>query len=99
LIGGVLVGAAVAALATGAFRWESFESPAQTGRYLAGGAAMGRGGGLAGGCTVGAGLTGVPTLSVAAILALGAIVAGGWATDRALRGVGRDRLSHAMPAE
>lgn len=77
LIGGVLVGALVAALTFGTFRWQSFETPAQTGRYMAGAVLMGVGGVLAGGCTVGAGLSGVPTLSVAAILALGAIAAGG----------------------
>jgi len=37
---------------------------------------------LAGGCTVGAGLSGGSTLSVAALLALAAIIAGGWVTTR-----------------
>jgi uncharacterized membrane protein YedE/YeeE len=76
LLGGVVAGAFFAALLGGRFRWQSFESPRQTGRYLAGAALMGVGGVLAGGCTVGAGLSGVPTLSVAAILALAAIAAG-----------------------
>ena len=77
LIGGVLSGALIAALASGRFQWQSFESPRQTGRYLAGAALMGAGGVLAGGCTIGAGLSGVPTLGLSAILALGAIAAGG----------------------
>lgn len=76
LLVGVLLGALVAALLSGQFRWQSFESPAQTGRYMAGAGLMGVGGVLAGGCTVGAGLSGVPTLSVAALLALAAIAAG-----------------------
>ena len=38
---------------------------------------MGVGGVLAGGCTIGAGLTGVSALGISAILALLAIVAGG----------------------
>ena len=38
---------------------------------------MGVGGILAGGCTVGARLAGIPTLSISAILALAAIAAGG----------------------
>ena len=45
---------------------------------------MGVGGVLAGVCTLGAGLAGVPTLSFAALLALGAIGLGAVATDRAL---------------
>lgn len=85
LIGGVLVGAAVLSLTAGRFRWQSFESPRQTGRYLSGAVLMGMGGVLAGGCTVGAGLSGVPTLGLSAILALAATAAGGLATDRLLR--------------
>lgn len=85
LVGGVLIGALAAALIFGNFRWQSFESPAQTGRYLAGAVLMGVGGVLAGGCTVGAGLSGIPTLSIAALLAIGAIVAGGVLMDRILR--------------
>ncbi len=76
LVGGVVAGALMMSLIGGRFRWQSFESPAQTGRYLAGAALMGMGGVLAGGCTLGAGLSGVPMLSVAAMLALAAIVAG-----------------------
>ncbi len=76
LIAGVLGGALVASLLFGSFKWQSFETPAQSGRYMAGAALMGVGGVLAGGCTVGAGLSGIPTLSVAAILALLAIVLG-----------------------
>ena len=85
LVGGVLIGALAAALLSGGFRWQSFESPAQTGRYLSGAVLMGVGGVLAGGCTVGAGLSGIPTLSIAALLAIGAIVTGGVLADRILR--------------
>ncbi|NHQ72902.1 YeeE/YedE family protein [Roseovarius gahaiensis] len=98
LIGGVLVGAVLAALLTGRFEWQSFDSPRQTGRYLAGAVLMGLGGVLAGGCTVGAGLAGVPTLSLAAVLALGAIIAGGMLADRVLRGVQQPKPD-AIPAE
>lgn len=76
LIGGVLAGAVLAAVLSGRFTWEGFESPAQMGRSMSGAALMGVGGVMAGGCTVGAGLSGVSTLSVAALLALGSIVAG-----------------------
>lgn len=85
LLGGVILGALISALLSGGFQWQSFESPRQTGRYMAGAVLMGLGGVLAGGCTVGAGLAGVPTLSLAAILALASIIAGGLVAQRALR--------------
>ena len=84
LFGGTVGGAALSSLVNRRFKWESFSSPAQTGRYALGGALMGVGGVLAGGCTLGAGLAGVPTLSFAALLALAAIVAGAVLTNLAL---------------
>lgn len=98
LFGGVLVGAAALALISGRFRWQSLESPAQTGRYLAGAVLMGFGGVLAGGCTVGAGLAGVPTLGIPALLALGAIAAGAIATDRALARFSESSSGSAAPS-
>jgi len=86
LIGGVFTGALLLSLFNRRFQWQSFTNPAETGRYLAGAVLMGTGGVLAGGCTVGAGLSGVPTLSLAAILALAAITTGAIATDRLLNG-------------
>ena len=82
LIGGVILGALASALLAGRFQWQGFDGPAQMGRYLSGGALMGFGGVLAGGCTVGAGISGVATLSVAAVLALLAISAGAWVAGR-----------------
>lgn len=82
LLGGTLAGAAALALLSGRFRWQSFVSPRETLRYAAGGALMGIGGVLAGGCTLGVGLSGVPTLSLAAIIGLLAIVGGARAADR-----------------
>lgn len=101
LIGGVLGGALVASLLGRRFKWQSFESPAQTGRYMAGAVLMGIGGVLAGGCTIGAGLSGVPTLGVSAIVALAAIGLGGWATDRVLnaRRAGSDGSAATQPAQ
>lgn len=84
LVGGVFLGALAAALLRGGFQWQSFDSPRQTGRYLAGAVLMGVGGVLAGGCTVGAGLAGIPTLSAAALLALFAIALGGAAMQALL---------------
>lgn len=82
LIAGVLLGAFIIAVMTRQFKWQGFESSAQMGRYLSGGALMGYGGVLAGGCTVGAGLSGLAILSVTALVALGAIVTGALVTDR-----------------
>ncbi len=44
LVAGVIAGSLAAALAAGEFRWQSLESPRQTGRYLAGAVMMGAGG-------------------------------------------------------
>lgn len=84
LVGGVLIGALISSLSFGTFQWQSFDTPRQTGRYLTGASLMGVGGVLAGGCTVGAGLAGVPTLSIAALLALLSIAAGGLGMNAAL---------------
>jgi len=97
LVGGTLAGALLSSLAGRRFQWQSFESARQTGRYATGAVLMGVGGVLAGGCTIGAGLAGVPTLSLAAILAILAIAGGAVLTDRALGGVRGG--ARALPAE
>lgn len=84
LILGTLAGAGISALVARRATLQSFSTPRETGRYMAGALLMGAGGVLAGGCTVGAGLSGVSALSTAAVLALGAIVAGAVGADRAL---------------
>ena len=86
LVAGVVAGSLVTALASGEFQWESLEGPRQTARYLAGAVMMGVGGVLAGGCTVGAGLSGVSTASLAALLALAAMAASARAAGAALAG-------------
>ena len=95
LIGGVILGALASSLIFGGFQWQSFESPRQTGRYLLGASLMGLGGVLAGGCTLGAGLSGVPTLSVAAILAIVMIAAGAKAAQAMLT---QDASSNGAPS-
>lgn len=82
---GTLAGSLIAAVAAREFAWTGFTAETKVSRYLTGGALMGVGGVLAGGCTVGAGLSGVPTLGVSALLALAAIAAGALATDLASR--------------
>lgn len=84
LIGGVIAGSLLASLLFKSFQWQSFETPRQTGRYMFGAVLMGFGGVLAGGCTVGAGLSGLPTLSISAVLAVAAIAAGALATNSVL---------------
>lgn len=95
LIGAVVVGALISSLIRREFMWESFHSPRETGRYIAGAALMGAGGVLAGGCTVGAGMSGVPTLSLAAILAIAAIAAGGLIANRLLNAGSSGRAAPA----
>ena len=97
LVGGVLVGAFASAFLAGRFQWQSFDSPRQTGRYALGASLMGVGGVLAGGCTLGAGLSGVPTLSTAALLALLAIAFGAKLTDVLLSP--RSTRAALVPAE
>ena len=94
MVGGVLGGAFLSALIRGELAFASFTDAPQTLRYTAGGALMGFGGVLAGGCTVGAGLSGVSMLSIAAIVALLSIAAGALITDRAL-----GRAPALQPAE
>ena len=67
LVGGVIVGAFLSAAASGRLSWQSFESPAHFGRFAAGASLMGFGGVIAGGCTIGAGLSGIPSLSIVPI--------------------------------
>ena len=76
LLGGVFVGAFLSAAMRKELQLQSFESPEQTLHYSLGGALMGVGGVLAGGCTIGAGLSGSATLSIASLRALGAIISG-----------------------
>ena len=58
LVPGVFLGALVAALASGEFKWQQFTSESGTLRFLFGAGLMGFGSMLAGGCAVGAGVSG-----------------------------------------
>jgi uncharacterized membrane protein YedE/YeeE len=97
LIGGVVIGALASSLLFGSFQWQSFHAPAETGRYAGGAVLMGIGGVLAGGCTVGAGLAGVPTLSIAALLAILSIAGGALGANAVLKP--SRHSAYAQPAE
>jgi uncharacterized membrane protein YedE/YeeE len=96
IMGGALLGAFTSALFRRELRLESFETPEQTVRYLAGAVLMGIGGVLAGGCTVGAGLTGLSTLALGPLVALVAIITGAASAHAALS---RDGVAGVVPAE
>ncbi len=75
-VAGVIVGSAVVAVATGAFRWEGFGGTQDVANHLVGATLMGVGGVTAMGCTVGQGLSGISTLSATSLVAVSAIIAG-----------------------
>lgn len=75
-LGGTLGGGLLVALLRRDGRLEGFQRPGELLRYAGGAALMGFGGVLALGCTIGAGLTGVSTLSLASLVALFAILLG-----------------------
>ncbi len=76
-VGGVIVGAFVAAKVSGEFRFESFTDVSDMKRNMLGGAMMGCGGVLALGCTIGQGITGMSTLAIGSLIAFASIVTGG----------------------
>jgi len=76
VLAGVALGAAASAVRGGRFRGERWAGAGDVLGHLGGGVAMGVGGTLALGCTVGAGITGVATMAPAAWLALAGMAAG-----------------------
>ncbi len=76
VVAGVLAGSLVAALLSRSFHLQGFDSPQRMLRSMAGGLLMGVGGGLALGCSVGQGLTGLSTLGLGSFLAIGGILLG-----------------------
>ena len=81
LIPGVFLGAALAALLAGEWKLEGFEGARSMRRYLSGAAMMGFGAMLAGGCAIGAGVTGGSAFSLTAWVALTCMWIGAVATD------------------
>ncbi|MGB7285890.1 MAG: YeeE/YedE family protein [Salaquimonas sp.] len=81
LVPGVFIGSFLAALLTGQLQLQGFEGGHSMKRYLAGGALMGFGGMLAGGCAVGAGVTGASVFAITAWVTLFAIWLSAGITD------------------
>lgn len=78
LVGGVIVGSFLMAIATGSFRVETFVDREDLARHLSGATLMGCGGVLALGCTIGQGVTGMSTLALGSLLAWLSILGGGY---------------------
>lgn len=76
LTAGVLTGACGAALLSHTARWEGFDSTARLAASSGGGLLMGFGGVLAAGCSIGQGLSGLSTLSLASFVAIAGILLG-----------------------
>ncbi|HKU08432.1 MAG TPA: YeeE/YedE family protein [Bradyrhizobium sp.] len=79
----VFAGSFVTALFTGRFHLEGYQSPRHMLRSAGGAALMGAGGVMAFGCSIGQGLTGLSTLSLASFIAVAGILIG---TAAGLRG-------------
>lgn len=84
VVGGTIIGGMITSIFRKEFYIRGFEDAAEMGRYMGGGALMGMGGAIAGGCTFGQGITGVSTLGFPSFLALGSIMIGGFIGVRCL---------------
>ncbi len=84
LVPGVFTGSLLASLASKTFRWQGFDGSVGLPRYLIGAALMGFGSMLAGGCAVGAGVTGGSVMALTAWVALFSMWVGAGLTDRFL---------------
>ena len=84
LVPGVFLGAFLAAALFGELKLEGFQGGAGMRRYLIGAMCMGFGGMLAGGCAVGAGLSGTAVFTLTAFVTLTAMWAAAMVTDRRL---------------
>ncbi|MHA7776761.1 YeeE/YedE family protein [Roseibium sp. M-1] len=97
LVPGVFLGSFLAALVTRELALQGFEGGRSMARYLTGATLMGFGGMLAGGCAVGAGITGASIFALTAWITLTGIWFSAGITDRLLRG--RDGLDPGMATQ
>lgn len=82
LIPGVAIGAFGSALLSKRLSWQGWDSARSMQRYLIGAGLMGFGAMTAGGCSIGAGVTGGSTLGLTAWIALTSMWGGGMLADR-----------------
>ncbi len=85
LVPGVFMGSMVSAIAAREWKIERFEPSMPMERYIAGGVLMGFGAMLAGGCAVGAGVTGGAVLSLTSWVGVASMWAGALITEVLLR--------------
>ena len=89
-----ILGAFLAAALSGEFKFQGFEDEANMRRAMTGAVLMGFGGMLAGGCAIGAGVTGGSIFAATAWLALFCMWIGAMATDLLIdQRSGRARLA------
>ncbi len=81
---GMILGSFLSAITAGQFNFTGFADRNDLVRHLMGAAMMGAGAVTSLGCTVGQGITGISTLALASILALLAIIAGGFIGFKAM---------------
>lgn len=82
LIPGVFIGAFISGALNGDLKLEGFHDGSSMRRYIAGGCFMGFGGVLAGGCAVGAGVSGASVFALTAWIVLWSMWIGAVVTDR-----------------
>ena len=97
LVPGVFLGAFLAAALFGELKLEGFEGGASMRRYIIGAMCMGFGGMLAGGCAVGAGLSGAAVFTITSWVTLCAMWAAAALTDRLLDQPAIGALDQPMP--
>lgn len=97
LVPGVFLGSFLAAALFGELKLEGFQGGASMRRYLAGAVCMGFGGMLAGGCAVGAGLSGAAVFTATAWVSLAAMWAAAALTDRLVAHVPVGALDQEVP--
>lgn len=99
LIVGVVAGAFLGAAAFGELKLEGFQGGASMRRYLVGAVFMGFGGMLAGGCAVGAGLSGAAVFTITAWVTLMGIWAAAALTDYLIDQPPERTLDHAIAGQ
>jgi hypothetical protein len=97
LVPGVFLGAFVAAALFGELELEGFQGGASMRRYIIGALCMGLGGMLAGGCAVGAGLSGTAVFTITAYVTLTGMWVAAAITDRLLDQHPTGTLDQAAP--